>query len=111
MKAYYFSDNKFNSEPFMSDISKSLYERLIDAGCETESWQSDLYVRNTETASQIIHAFEAEGGISNKRNFTSDRDGQSWIELPFSFKPYWDAKSREELASDIAEDTPTTPRM
>lgn len=95
----------------MSNISKSLYERLIDAGCETESWQSDLYVRNTETAAQIIRAFEAEGGISNKRNFISARDGQSWIELPFAYKPYWDAKIREEVAPDIADDTPSTPRM
>lgn len=95
----------------MKEDRKSLYERLVEAGCETDSYQSDLYVRETEIAKQIIRDFESEGGISNKENFTSDRDGQRWIELPFAFKPYWDARSRADPAAEVEKDVTPGPRM
>lgn len=95
----------------MTEDSKTLYERLVEAGCETDSYQSDLYVRETETAEQIIRDFEAEGGISNKNKFRSERDGQKWIELPFAFKPFWDARRRADPAAEVEEDVPPSPRM
>ena len=95
----------------MTEDRKSLYERLVEAGCETDSWQSDLYVREIEMAKQIIRDFESEGGISNKENFISERDGQRWIDLPFAFKPYWDARNRADSAAEVEEDVTPSPRM
>jgi len=95
----------------MTEDRKSLYERLVEAGCETDSHQSDLYVRETEIAKQIIRDFESEGGITNKESFTSERDGQRWIDLPFAFKPFWDARSRVDTATEVEEDVTLGPRM
>ena len=78
--------------------AKSLYERLNEAGFETDSWQSDLYVLKTPQALAAIEAFEAEGGITNRSEFVSDKDGRRWIELPFAYSPWWDAKAEREDA-------------
>ena len=79
---------------------KNLYQRLKEAGCELDSWQSDLHVKSTPEAREVIAQFEAEGGITNKEGFTSQIDGARWIDLPFAYQPWWDAKV------GVAEESP-----
>lgn len=75
---------------------KELYSRLKDAGCELDRHESDLYVLDTVEARAIIEAYEAGGGLTNKSYFSSDSDGRRWIELPFAYQPFWDAKTSAE---------------
>jgi len=69
----------------------SLYELLKEAGCQMDSWQSDLYVRATVEAREIIKEYESEGHITNKQ-FIRQKDGFLWIELPFHYVPWWTAR-------------------
>lgn len=77
-----------------AENTKDLYERLTEAGCKTDSWQSDLYVLKTPEALAVIEAFEAEGGITNRSEFVSQKDGRRWIELPFAYSPFWKERGR-----------------
>ncbi len=76
----------------MSQPTPSLYERLVEAGCETDHHETDLYVRMTDQADLIITQFEAAGGIVSKSTFFSADDGSAWYDLPFAFDPAWKAK-------------------
>lgn len=76
----------------MPEPIKSLYERLTEAGCILGSYQSDLHVLATSRSKEVIRAFEAEGGISNQRTFTSAVDGAEWIDLPFAYDPWWEER-------------------
>lgn len=42
---------------------KSLYERLKSAGCDLDSHESDLYVKDTPEARKIIRQYKQEAGI------------------------------------------------
>ncbi len=75
-------------------METTLYSRLKDAGCDLDRHESDLYVKDTPEARAIIEAYEADGGITNKESLISQVDGKRWIDLPFAFQPYWDAKAR-----------------
>jgi len=81
-----------------AEAAKDLYAKLVEAGCDTNSWQSDLYVLKTPQALAVIEAFEADGGITNRSEFVSDRDGRRWIELPFAYSPWWEARLGHEEA-------------
>lgn len=84
-------------------MSKSLYYRLLEADLEMDHHESDLYVLRTTEAEKIIGVYEAEPDASptNKSGFIGT-DGRAWIELPFSFSPYWEQKSG--MSSNHEED-------
>ena len=63
----------------------SLYTDLKDAGCEVESWASDLYVKSTVESRRIVSA----AGV-RASHFVDDIDHDLWIEVPFAFDPYWE---------------------
>lgn len=95
----------------MPDI-KPLYDRLVEAGCEIGSHETDLHVKATPEAKAIIAQFEAEGGISNKEYFRSAIDKSAWIDLPFHYTPGWERRSRPLIAKppEDSEDEPSGPR-
>jgi hypothetical protein len=69
----------------------SLYDRLILADCETDSHESDLYIRNTQAARETLAAWNDAHPIDTRRptQFISERDGRSWLEIPFAYAPWW----------------------
>lgn len=71
----------------------NLYNRLFAAGCQMDSHESDLYVKATPTALAVVEQFEKEGHPTNRSFFTSQVDNERWVELPFSFAPYWEARA------------------
>lgn len=77
----------------MTELTKSLYARLIEAGCETDHHESDLYVKVTPEAKAIIEAFESESGIKNRETFRSAIDGSPWYDIPFAYDPAWSSKA------------------
>jgi hypothetical protein len=65
-----------------------IYDTLKAAGCKLDHHESDLYVKATPEALALT------AGAPNRSFFTSQIDGQRWIELPFMYKPFWAAKAR-----------------
>lgn len=82
----------------------SLYLKLKRAGCEIDSWQSDLYVRDTPEVRAIIQSHDDEAGKKTRYSrFTSQRDGNRWVEVPFGFEPYWASRSLAPAGDPDAE--------
>lgn len=65
----------------------NVYDALTQAKCKTDSHESDLYVEDTQIARDIIARFKL-----NFRPFRSNADGKMWLEVPFMYQPFWDAK-------------------
>lgn len=67
----------------------SLYTDLMDAKVTVDNHYSDLYALATPEAVATFRKWEQP-----LRFFRSQIDGQIWLEAPFMFEPYWDAKRR-----------------
>jgi len=66
---------------------QSIYQKLVAAGCEVDSHESDLYAKATPDAVQLTN------GCGNRTFFVS-HDGSQWLELPFAYDPWWEARRR-----------------
>ena len=73
---------------------KDLYNEFKSKGLETDSYESDLYVKNTPEALEIVKQYIADGGNARPVYFNSQIDNKQWIELPFMFTPWWDKKAQ-----------------
>lgn len=69
----------------------SVYQKLLAAGVELDHRYSDLYVKDTPEARQII----ASHSPVKPDRFRCDQDGQFWLELPFQYDPYWESKTNQ----------------
>lgn len=66
-----------------------LYAALDASGAEIDSHESDLYVKATSEALAIVRrSLRRDWSI-----FISPVDGQAWIEIPFGYTPWWEAKA------------------
>jgi len=65
------------------------YDLLKDAGIPLDSHESDLYVLANPGSRAIL----ARCGASFTA-FRSERDGRIWLDIPFAYKPWWDAKAK-----------------
>lgn len=55
--------------------------------------ESDMWVKATPEALQIIEAYENSGGLTNRKFFNSNTDNSRWIDIPFGYIPFWAGKS------------------
>lgn len=62
----------------------NVFELLRRAGAEMDNHESDLYVRATPTVLAIVRS-----SGWNWSTFRSEIDGETWIEVPFAFYPWW----------------------
>ncbi len=65
----------------------SLFDELEAAGCQLDNHESDLYVRDTPEARAILNQHGQKF-----TTFTSDADGQRWLDVPFMYAPFWRKK-------------------
>jgi len=73
---------------------RNLYQRLTEAGIETDHHESDLYVRATPEAFKILREEKRAGCYT----FRSQLDGKLWVDVPFAYQPFWDAvQNRSQL--------------
>jgi hypothetical protein len=72
--------------------SSSLYKDLKAAGCELDSHESDLYVKATPEALAILAEWGGNHGRHSAEFFRHQVTGETWIDIPFAFDPWWDAK-------------------
>ncbi len=73
-------------------MSTTLYAALVAAGCQIDHHESDLYVRDTLQAQAIIHS-HATPVRARITRFRSALDGEWWLDIPFAYQPYWDARA------------------
>lgn len=73
----------------------SLYTDLRDAGCELDNHESDLYVKSDPTSREIIAQYKTDHPpCLVTRIFVNQTDGTQWIEVPFMFDPWWEARRK-----------------
>ena len=72
----------------------SIYKRLRDAGCALDHHESDLYVRDSETARRIIREVNAVPSLGKWRAEPfMGSDGHRWLDIPFAYDPWWEKRS------------------
>lgn len=77
----------------------SLFESLKAANIPTDHHESDLYFKESLESLAILDLWPQEK--STARRFYSQVEREMWIEVPFAFVPFWDAKPR--LKKDFEE--------
>lgn len=66
----------------------NLYQELNAAGVPLDSHESDLYCKATPEALAIV---KASGYFHTY--FKSNIDGDLWVEVPFAYYPFWEARA------------------
>jgi len=66
-----------------------LYDDLLSAGCELDNHESDLYVKDTPMARDIIGLHQCMGEKRTVNRFKSSLDGSDWLDIPFAYLPWW----------------------
>lgn len=85
----------------MTDQPKSLYQILVAIGAEIDSHASDLYVKSTPEVLALVQLSE-----KNYSTFKSNIDGETWIDIPFAYDPFWEMKLKQQPEPKAA-DLPT----
>ena len=67
-----------------------LYDELKEAGAVIDNHKSDLYVKKTDVTDKILSNWTKQTGFKYGA-FRSE--GETWFEVPFMFKPFWDRVS------------------
>jgi len=80
-----------NPKDFAKVRDRGIWDDLTAAGCELDNHESDLYVKDTPTAREVIKRFTVN---CKPQRFRSRVDNAIWIDLPFMFQPFWDAKAK-----------------
>lgn len=63
----------------------TLYDRLLNAGCQLDHHESDLYVRADRVAVEIL-----KSGRLSFSYFISPIDGRVWAYVQFAYAPFWE---------------------
>jgi len=65
----------------------TLFEEIQAAGLQFDNRYSDLYVKDTPKAREILEYH----GVYKER-FNHSGDGTSWWSVPGAYAPYWDKR-------------------
>lgn len=68
----------------------SIYQALKDAGVPLDSHESDLYAKATPECLEILRIHKSNGLCATP--FKSEIDGSTWLDIPFAFEPWWEAR-------------------
>ena len=66
----------------------SIYTDCIEAGIEVANHASDLYVPDTPEVRAILKKHNSKNHSTFRDNIT----GNIWLDVPFCYDPYWEAK-------------------
>jgi hypothetical protein len=87
------STSKLNSSADVLEVAgPGLYAELLAAGIEMDSHESDLYVAVNKESTAILGKYPVKK--SNSSVFRSNIDGSLLYDVPFSYEPYWENKSK-----------------
>ena len=81
------------------ETEASLYKRLVNAGCEIDHHESDLYVKKTPISEILVERYATVP--ANVTEFRGVVDGEQWFDVPFSYEPFW-SKPRVRVVEEKA---------
>lgn len=67
-----------------------IYDELVAAGVQVDNHYSDLYVPVNAITRPIVERYQFRKQVSI---FTNSGDGAPWYDIPFAYKPFWEARS------------------
>jgi hypothetical protein len=67
---------------------ESPYSAALAAGIQIDSHESDLYIKGTPEAFAIVKRTGA-----SYSTFRSNIDRETWIDVPFAYLPWWEARA------------------
>jgi hypothetical protein len=67
---------------------KNIYDRACIQHLEIASHYSDLYLKQSPLATQLVKDYTYSAQVST---FLSAIDGVVWYDIPFAYTPYWDS--------------------
>lgn len=73
-------------------MSNGIYEAVVAQGIEHDHHESDLYILATPEATALVKGYQF---ACNVTQFRHQVDGLIWYDVPFAYRPYWDAKAHE----------------
>lgn len=68
---------------------ETLYQRLLAAGCELDHHATDLYVKRTDTSSEILYQYRKEGNPMVCTVFEATDGSGLWYDVAFAYDPAW----------------------
>ena len=68
-------------------MTTNLYHALKESGIPLDHHESDLYAKSTPDSRRIVQAYGHKW-----TTFIDAKDGKIWLDLPFAYWPYWEAK-------------------
>jgi len=78
---------------------ETIWARMNYCGLTMGNHESDLYVQDTQTARDILDMFPTHK--ANARRFVNQAPphaGEVWIDIPFAYDPWWNAKQSANKA-------------
>lgn len=76
-----------NTREELLALAGQLYDELVREGFEIDHHESDLYVKDSPLARDLIQKY----GLVFKP-FTDDIKHEPWLDVPFSYAPWWREK-------------------
>jgi hypothetical protein len=72
--------------------ARGLFEAVKAAGIAYDNHESDLYIEATPEARALLRRYEHR---DNARPFVHAVTGAIWLDVPFAFVPWWDARAAQ----------------
>lgn len=73
----------------------TLFAAIQAAGIPYSNHESDLHIPATPEARAILAKFPLEeGNATSFINQAAPHKGEHWLDIPFAFIPFWEAKPR-----------------
>lgn len=79
--------------PYVKVDGERVYDAVKRLGIPHSSHYSDLYLPNTRQVHEILKAHGVKINGHTASYFRNQVDGGIWIDLPFAYLPYWDART------------------
>lgn len=70
-------------------VIRSLYEDAKAQGLEMNHHETDLYLKDTPEARALLAEHDKQLDGWNVQVFTSQIDGERWLDIPFNYDPAW----------------------
>ena len=70
----------------------TLYKALVSAGVPVDNQESDLYFQATKAALDVLKGFPTQQ--KNAKTFVHQQLAQLWVDVPFAYDPWWEARAR-----------------
>lgn len=72
--------------------AKTLFDAVCERGIEYGNHESDLYLPSTEETRQLVKDYGL--CLTSDCFFRNQINGELWIDIPFQYTPWWEAKFR-----------------